>query len=80
MPAPALLLAANVGFAVVFGIFVVAVVVLAVITITWALRRDRAGRAAWRRRPQARTLPGPDPATNGHRPTAPDRPPTDPAS
>jgi hypothetical protein len=73
----------NVVFAVVFGVFIVALLVLSAITLTWAVRRDRAGRAAWvRRRTQpARTEPlkpldasspadpgTSAPATNGHRP------------
>lgn len=39
--------AVNVAFVVVFGAFAVAFVVLTVITLTWAVRRDRAGRAQW---------------------------------
>ncbi len=37
------------AFAVIFGIFVVALLVLIVITLRWVFRRDRAGRA-WRER------------------------------
>ena len=44
------LLASNVAFGVIFGIFVVALVALIVIVITWAVRHDRPGRAAWRER------------------------------
>ncbi len=44
------LLASNVAFAVIFGIFLVALVVLIVIVLTWAIRSDRKGRAAWRQR------------------------------
>jgi len=72
------LLGVNVVFAVVFGVFVVALLVLCVITLTWAVRRDRAGRAAWVRRrtqagvsePMEAVKPDPDrePAANGHRP------------
>jgi hypothetical protein len=48
---PQPLLAANdVAFAVIFGIFVVALLTLMVIVVTWAVRRDRQGRAAWRQR------------------------------
>jgi hypothetical protein len=43
-------LATNAAFAVVFGIFVVALLVLAVVTGTWAVRHDRAGRQAWLQR------------------------------
>jgi hypothetical protein len=55
---PAPLLASNVAFAVIFGIFVVALVVLIVITLTWALRRDRIGRAQWRQRQAERSAAG----------------------
>ncbi len=34
-------------FTAVFSVFVLALVVLVVLTIRWAVRRDRAGRAAW---------------------------------
>jgi len=54
--APALLLASagNIAFFVIFGIFVVAFVALAVIVIMWAVRHDLAGRKAWRARQEAR--------------------------
>jgi hypothetical protein len=52
------LLASNVAFGVIFGIFVVALVVLIVITLTWAIRRDRIGRAAWRRRQEETSAGG----------------------
>ena len=45
---------ADAAFYVVFGIFVVAFVVLAVIVIVWAVRHDVAGRQAWRARQEAR--------------------------
>jgi hypothetical protein len=45
--------ATNTAFFVVFGLFVVATVVLIVITITWAVRHDIAGRRAWRARREA---------------------------
>lgn len=47
-------MAASAAFYAVFSVFVVAFVVLTVITLTWAVRRDRAGRQAWieRRRAQ----------------------------
>ena len=51
--APALDLVApatNTAFAVVFGVFVVAMVVLIVLIIVWAVRHDVAGRRAWRAR------------------------------
>ncbi|HTU36653.1 MAG TPA: hypothetical protein VMF35_01475 [Acidimicrobiales bacterium] len=42
--------AGNVAFFVVFGVFVVAMIVLAVIVIMWAVRHDLAGREAWKKR------------------------------
>jgi hypothetical protein len=53
--APALDLApaTNTAFVVVFSVFVVAMVVLVVIIITWAVRHDIAGRRAWRNRHEA---------------------------
>jgi ABC-type Fe3+ transport system permease subunit len=38
------------AFAVVFGIFVAALVVLCGIIVTWAVRRDRANWREWRQR------------------------------
>jgi hypothetical protein len=60
--ASALLLASagTTAFLVVFGIFMVAMLVLVVIVIRWAVRHDMAGRKAWRARQEARQLP-PDP-------------------
>jgi uncharacterized membrane protein len=46
----AVLLASNVPFAIIFGIFIAALVTMIVITLMWAVRRDRPGRAAWRQR------------------------------
>lgn len=53
---PAFLLASagNTAFFVIFGIFVVAMLVLVVIVIMWAVRHDMAGRKAWRARQQSR--------------------------
>jgi hypothetical protein len=42
----------EVAFAVVFGIFIVALVTMIVIVLVWAIRRDRTGRIAWRQRQQ----------------------------
>ena len=59
VPAPAVeapVLAATSGdtaFFVIFGVFVVAMLVLVVIVITWAVRHDIAGRRAWRERQEA---------------------------
>jgi len=83
---PAVLATSNVVFGVVFGLFVVVFVVLVVITLRWAVRRDRQGRIEWEPRHQAtggsagprprglRRLP---PSTNGH---APEPRPADPES
>ncbi len=40
----------DAAFYAVFAVFVAALVVLAVVTLRWAVRRDRAGRAEWLRR------------------------------
>ena len=60
--APALLLASagNTAFFVIFGIFVVAIIALAVIVIMWAVRHDMAGRKAWRSRQESRVRPPPE--------------------
>jgi hypothetical protein len=67
-----MLVAADAAFIVVFGVFVVAFVVLAAITVTWAVRRDRAGRAEWERRQRLQGKgvdPGmPPPPPNGRPP------------
>lgn len=47
MSSPSLPIATAIAFDLVFGVFVVAFVVLSVITISWAVRRDRARRQAW---------------------------------
>jgi len=59
----AVLIASNVAFAIVFGLFVAAMVVLAVVVLLWAIRRDRAGRADWLRGRQGRGRP----SSNGRR-------------
>ena len=46
--------AGNAAFYVIFGLFVVAMLVLVVIVIVWAVRHDMAGRTAWRERQMAR--------------------------
>jgi hypothetical protein len=63
---PMPLLATSAAFAVIFGIFVVALLALIVIVITWAIRRDREGRAAWRLRQQTEAT-----AADGDPPPAP---------
>ena len=45
---------ADAAFFVVFGLFVAAFVVLAVVTLRWAVRRDRGGRDEWLERQQPR--------------------------
>jgi hypothetical protein len=46
------LASSDTAFFMLFGLFVAATLVLSVITVRWAIRRDRAGRAAWRARQQ----------------------------
>ncbi len=43
---------ADVAFFTVFGLFVTAFLVLSVITVRWAIRRDRSGRDEWLERRQ----------------------------
>jgi hypothetical protein len=57
------LVAANVGFAITFGLFVVALLTLFFLTARWAIRHDRAGYAAWRKRQQAAATPTTTPTT-----------------
>lgn len=40
----------DVAFGMVFGLFVLAFLVLAFVAIRWGVRRDRPGRQAWRQR------------------------------
>jgi len=60
------LLALDAAFAITFGIFVLALLILAFVTLRWAFRQDRAGFKAWRQRQQesaaATPSPGPAPA------------------
>ena len=62
------LLASDTAFFVTFGIFVVALVALIVIVLTWAIRRDRAGRAAWLLRRQQAAPKGPRHTRRGPQP------------
>lgn len=65
------LLAADAAFDAVFGVFIAAFVVLAVVTLRWAIRRDRVGRAEWVRRQAPGHDAGTDelpPRMNGHAP------------
>jgi len=43
-------IAGDAAFGIVFGVFVLALAVLAVVAIRWGIRRDRPGREAWRQR------------------------------
>jgi hypothetical protein len=43
-------LASDLAFGVVFGVFVAALAVLGFVAIRWGVRKDRPGRAEWRRR------------------------------
>ena len=62
LPSPA----TDAAFFVIFGIFVVAMLTLAVVVVLWAVRRDRAGRAAWVAR-HHQDIAGDDRATtDGH--------------
>ena len=58
------MVATNVGFDITFGLFVVAWLILAFVTIRWAIRHDRAGFSAWRRR-QAGAAPTIEPTNPG---------------
>ena len=69
---PSALIAASAAFGVVFGLFAAAMVVLIVVTLRWAIRRDRTRRRAWmERRADRQRLGGAPPAGqlgNGSRP------------
>ncbi len=71
---PAPLLASNVAFAVLFGIFIVALAVLIVVVLMWAIRSDRKGRAAWRQRQLERSAPAEGDVPPPPRPSPPPRP------
>jgi len=73
--------AADVAFYVVFGAAAIAFVVLSVITLKWAFRRDLDGRRAWVQRQQSTsTAEAPPPAANGRSPSTPSRTPRKPPS
>jgi hypothetical protein len=65
--------ASNAAFYTIFGVFVVAMLVLIVIILVWAIRHDIAGRAAWRQRHEAVDPPAaaPAPPPPAHRPSRP---------
>jgi hypothetical protein len=67
VPALPLVASDSVAFGVIFGIFVAALLVLVVIVVLWAVRRDRAGRALWRQRHQEGGAAG----SNGAQPPRP---------
>ena len=46
--------ATNTAFYAIFGVFVIAMLVLVVVIMVWAIRHDVAGRRAWRARHEAR--------------------------
>jgi hypothetical protein len=63
----------SIAFDVVFGVFVVAIVALAVVAVRWGLRRDRLARAALTDRGPGTTSTDTAPAApgstpNGHTP------------
>jgi membrane protein implicated in regulation of membrane protease activity len=58
---------ADAAFYAVFGLFLAAFFVLAVVSLRWAVRRDRAGRDEWlHRQAEGGRPPVPPTATNGH--------------
>jgi hypothetical protein len=70
------IVATNVAFFVVFGLFVVAILALAVIVIMWAVRHDMAGWKVWRKRQEeaaraAGTLPPDETPARPRRPGPP---------
>jgi uncharacterized membrane protein len=56
-PVLALLASNSVAFGIIFGIFVVALLVLIVIVLKWAIGRDRQGREQWKQRQASRMAP-----------------------
>ena len=66
-----LVLASDAAFGAVFGVFVFALLVLAVLAIRWGIRRDRSGREAWKQRHlEAARAQMPDPRVALHPDTA----------
>jgi len=59
-------LASDAAFGVVFGVFVVAMAALGFLAIRWGVRKDRPGRAEWRRRHLTR--PDDEATTHGSAP------------
>jgi hypothetical protein len=79
--APAPILASDTAFVVVFGVFIVALVILVAVTVRWAVRHDRSGWRAWRARqfPTARPSDRVPPSVGENGRSQP-RPPGDPGS
>ena len=50
MAASGIVMASDAAFGIVFGVFILALAVLAVVAIRWGVRRDRPGREAWQQR------------------------------
>jgi len=59
-----LLATSNTAFGVVFGLFLAGFAVLCFLTLRWAVRRDRRGRAAWLARQAEASPDGEAPPTN----------------
>jgi len=64
------LVASDVVFGVVFGVFVAALAVLAFVSIRWGVRRDRLGRKEWERRRSNPVAEGDGPSQGGGAPIA----------
>jgi hypothetical protein len=58
----------NLAFDVVFAVFALAIIALAVVAIRWGVRRDRAARAQQAHAPAPGTPPGTAPVTPGSTP------------
>jgi hypothetical protein len=56
-PVLPLLASDSVAFGIIFGIFVVALLVLIVMVLRWAIGRDRQGRKEWKQRQASRFAP-----------------------
>ncbi|HTZ08080.1 MAG TPA: hypothetical protein VMB72_03345 [Acidimicrobiales bacterium] len=68
----------SVAFGVVFAVFVLLVLGVAVLSVRWSVRRDRAARAARSGTPDPVTGPGPGASPGDGAPGAPRRPGTRP--
>ena len=63
----------DAAFFAVFGVFVAAFLVLAVVTLRWAVRRDRVGRTEWLRRQDPARPADPGPSGPVQAPRSPSR-------